>query len=172
MLYIMLVTWWIMGKKNTQSCGSDSKESACSTGDPASIPGSGRSPGEGNMEMATHSSILAWRIPWTEEPGGLQSMGLQRIGQDLATNTSTFFLSSWCFQSGGGKQEPSKQHMKCETGIKTELYSAAAAAKSLQSCPTLCDPRDNSPPGSPVPGVAQSRTRLKWLSSSSSSSSN
>ena len=40
------------------------------TGD--SIPGSGRSPGGG---MATHSSILAWRIPWTREPGGLQSMG-------------------------------------------------------------------------------------------------
>ena len=33
-------------------------------------------------EMATHSSILAWRIPWTEEPGGLQSMGLQRGGPD------------------------------------------------------------------------------------------
>ena len=35
--------------------------------------------------MATHSSILAWRIPWTEEPGGLQSTGLQRVGHDLAT---------------------------------------------------------------------------------------
>ena len=33
-------------------------------------------------EMATHSSILAWRIPWTEEPGGLQSMGSQRLGHD------------------------------------------------------------------------------------------
>ena len=33
-------------------------------------------------EMATHSSILAWRIPWTEGPGGLQSMGLQRVGHD------------------------------------------------------------------------------------------
>ena len=32
--------------------------------------------------MATHSSILAWRIPWTEEPGGLQSMGLQRVGHN------------------------------------------------------------------------------------------
>ena len=32
--------------------------------------------------MATHPSILAWRIPWTEEPGGLQSMGLQRVGHD------------------------------------------------------------------------------------------
>ena len=36
-------------------------------------------------EMATHSSILAWEIPWTEEPGGLQTMGLQRVGHDLAT---------------------------------------------------------------------------------------
>ena len=36
-------------------------------------------------EMATHSSILAWKIPWTEEPGGLQSMGLQRLRCDLAT---------------------------------------------------------------------------------------
>ena len=33
-------------------------------------------------EMATHSSILAWKIPWMEEPGGLQSVGLQRVGQD------------------------------------------------------------------------------------------
>ena len=41
-------------------------------------------------EMATHSSILAWRIPQTEEPGGLQSMGSQRIGHDWATTTFTF----------------------------------------------------------------------------------
>ena len=47
--------------------------------DAGSIPGSGRSPEEG---MATHSSILAWRIQWTEEPGRLQSMGSHRIGHD------------------------------------------------------------------------------------------
>ena len=40
--------------------------------------------------MATPSSILAWRIPWTEKPGGLQSMGSQRVRYDLATNTLTF----------------------------------------------------------------------------------
>ena len=49
-------------------------------GDMASTPGSGRSTEE---EMATHSSILAWEIPWTEEPGGLQSMGLQKVSHDL-----------------------------------------------------------------------------------------
>ena len=42
--------------------------------------------------METHSSILAWWIPWTEEPGGLQSMGSQRVGHHWTTNTSTFFL--------------------------------------------------------------------------------
>ena len=46
--------------------------------------------------MATHSSILAWKIPWTEEPGGLQSMGLQRVGHDRVTNTDTQGeLSDW-----------------------------------------------------------------------------
>ena len=40
-------------------------------------------------EMATHSSTLAWEIPWTEEPGGLQTMGSQRIGHNRVTNTLT-----------------------------------------------------------------------------------
>ena len=44
--------------------------------------------------MATHCSILAWRILWTEEPGGLQSMGLQRVRHDWATNTFTSFEDS------------------------------------------------------------------------------
>ena len=39
-------------------------------------------------EMATHSRTLAWKIPWTEEPGRLQSVGLQRVGHDLATSLS------------------------------------------------------------------------------------
>ena len=43
-------------------------------------------------EMATHSSILAWKIPWTEEPGRLQSMGLQRVGHDWATSLSLSFI--------------------------------------------------------------------------------
>ena len=59
--------------------GSAGQESACVVGDLGSIPGLGRSPGEGN---GYHSSILAWRIPWTEEPSGLQSMGSQRVRHD------------------------------------------------------------------------------------------
>ena len=46
--------------------------------------------------MAIHSSVLAWRIPWTEEPGGLQPGGLQRVGLDWATTTTT--RASWCAQ--------------------------------------------------------------------------
>ena len=65
--------------------GSDSKESACNEGDTGLIHGS--DPLE--KGMATHSSILAWEIPWTEKPGGLQSMGLQGVGHDGVTNTHT-----------------------------------------------------------------------------------
>ena len=54
-----------------------------------SIPGSGRSPRKVNSNPLQYSSILAWEIPWTEEAGGLQSMGLQRAGHDLATKTMT-----------------------------------------------------------------------------------
>ena len=45
--------------------------------------------------MATHSSTLAWKIPWTEEPGGLQSMGSRRVGHDLATSLSLFTFMHW-----------------------------------------------------------------------------
>ena len=57
--------------------GSDGKQSAYNAGDPGPIPGSGIFPGERNDAP---SSILAWEIPWTEEPGGPQSMWSQRVG--------------------------------------------------------------------------------------------
>ena len=62
--FIIVVNYALLGF----SGGSDSKESACDAGDPGLIPGLGRSL---EKKMVTHSSILAWRIPWTEEPGGL-----------------------------------------------------------------------------------------------------
>ena len=54
-------------------------------------------------EMAIHSRILAWRIPWTDEPGRLQSLGSQRVGHDRGTNTFTFF------QGSGSMRNPNKQ---------------------------------------------------------------
>ena len=74
--------------------GPAGKESACNVEVLGSIPGLGRSLEKG---MTTYSSILAWKIPWTEEPGGLQSMGLQRVGHDWATNTHTYTVLSHYF---------------------------------------------------------------------------
>ena len=54
-------------------------------GDVDLIPGWGRSPGEGNGNL--YSNILAWGIPWTEQPGRLHSMGSQRVEHNLMTNT-------------------------------------------------------------------------------------
>ena len=62
------------------------KETTSNAGDPGLIPGSGRSPGEGNGNPLHY---FAWEIPWTEEPGGLQSLELQRIKHDLATKLHT-----------------------------------------------------------------------------------
>ena len=64
----MGLPWWLTGK-----------ESACNAGDLSSIL-SQEDPLE--KEMAIHSSILAWEIPWTEEPGGLESTWSQRVGHD------------------------------------------------------------------------------------------
>ena len=75
-------------------CGSVSKKSACNAGDPGSIPGSGRCPGEGNANpfpsvfLPGKSNILAWGNPRTEEPGGLQSVGLQIVKHNLVTTPS------------------------------------------------------------------------------------
>ena len=82
--FITSATWEVLRLLG----GSDGKESACSAGDPASVFGS-----EDPLAkwMATHSSIFAWRIPWTEEPGRLQPLGLQRVGHNWATDIFIHF---------------------------------------------------------------------------------
>ena len=84
--------------------------------------------------MASHSSTLAWKIPWTEEAGGLQSMGSLRVGHNWTTSLSLTYI-------GGGSGNP------------------------LQ-CSCLENPRDGGAWWAAIYGVAQSRTRLKRLSSS------
>ena len=86
--------WYMSGGSHCIICedflgGSDSKESSCNSGDSGLIPGLRRPLEKGT---ATPSSILAWRIPWTEKSGGLQSMGSQRVGHDCVVNT----LSACC----------------------------------------------------------------------------
>jgi len=60
--------------------------------------------------------------------------------------------------AGAPDREPAMSSMKPMASSCVYLWNAAAATKSLQSCPTLCDPIDGSPPGSPVPGILQART--------------
>ena len=88
--------------------------------------------------MAPHSSTLAWKIPWTEEPGRLQSMGSLRVGHNWATSLSLFTFMHW-----RRKWQPTPVFLPGESQDGGAWWAA-------------------------VYGVAQSQTRLKWLSSSSS----
>ena len=125
--------------------------------------------------MATHSIILVWRIPWTEKPVRLQSTGSQRVRHDwcdLAHMHTMYYcqfllnirkiwnsLSLYIESLSNLIPIMPMDHFSLYFG---DNQTAAAAAKSLQSCPTLCDPVDSSPPGSPVPGILQTRT-LEWV---------
>jgi len=86
--------------------------------------------------MAPHSSTLAWKIPWTEEPGRLQSMGSQRVRHDWATSLSLFTFMHW-----RKKWQPTPVFLPGESQGQRAWWAA-------------------------VYGVAQSRIQLKWLSSS------
>ena len=76
--------------------GSSGKESACNAGDPVRFLGQ-EDPLE--REMATHSNILAWRIPCTDEPGRVQSMGLHRVGHDWATSLTHSLICLYSVKS-------------------------------------------------------------------------
>ena len=85
----------------------------------------------------------------------------------METGTDFIFLGSKITADGDCSHEI-KRHLLLGRKAMTNLAAAAAAAaKSLQSCPTLCDPIDGSPPGSPIPGILQGRT-LEWVAISSS----
>ena len=79
----------------------DGKESARSARDPGLIPGLGRSLEKG---MAIHFSVLAWRIPWAEKTGEIQSMGSKRVGHDRATHTIPFKENIWIQENKSGSQ--------------------------------------------------------------------
>ena len=81
------------------------KASAYKVEDPGSIPGR-EDPLE--KETATHSSILVWKIPWTEEPGRLQSVGLQRVRHDWATSQEVLYYFGHAMQLEGS-QFPDKR---------------------------------------------------------------
>ena len=108
-------------------------------------------------EMATHSSILAWEIPWTEETDGLQSMGLQRVGHDLANKQQQKHRreKSCIFWWLCSREETAEDLLRlCKFPkntlgkIKIHEYTQACAVLCwiTRSCLTLCNPIDCSPP--------------------------
>ena len=103
-------------------------------------------------EMITYSSILAWRIPWTED--SFHGVAKSRTRRKQLSMPVHMYM---CIHT----------HIYIHTHkytYKLPIQAAAAtAAKSLQSCSTLCDPIDGSPPGSAIPGILQART-LEWVS--------
>ena len=82
-LFLMLIFSSCVNIGTLNFSGSDGEESACNVGHLGLIPGSGL-----EKEMTTHSGILAWKTPGTEEPGRLQSMGPHRVRHDRATLTN------------------------------------------------------------------------------------
>ena len=84
--------------------------------------------------MAPHSSILAWKIPWTEEPGGLQSIGSRRVGHDWTTSLSLFIFMHWRRKWQPtpvflpGESQGRRSLVGCRLWGRTESDLAAAAA--------------------------------------------
>ena len=111
---------------------------------------------------------LGWLIGWNEQKPTLCSYSVTKLCPtlcdpmdqgSLSFTISQSLLKLMCIEL----VMPSNHLIFCPRGSKSLLqHHAAAAAKSLQLCPTLCDPIDSSPPGSPVPGILQVRT-LEWV---------
>ena len=138
--------------------------------------------------MASHSSTHAWKIPWMEEPGRLQSMGSLRVGRGWATSLSLFTLTQlrrkWHptpvllrGKSHGQRSLVGYSSWGCEESDMTERlhfhFSLSCTGEGYGNplqCSCLENPRDGGAWWAAVYGVAQSRTRLTRLSSSSSSS--
>ena len=143
--------------------------------------------GEGN---GTPLQYFAWKIPWMEEPGRLQSMGSLRVGHDCATSLSLFTFMHWrrkwqptpVFLPGESqgrgslmaavrgitqsrtqlKRLSSSRTIPLSMGCSRQEYWLLLLLLSCFSCVQLCDPIDSSPPDSPVPGILQART-LEWV---------
>ena len=116
--------------------------------------------------MAPHSSTLAWKIPWIEEPGRLQSMGSLRVGYDSASSLFSLFT----FMHWRRKWQPTPVFLPGQSQEQRNLVGChflpqcmqvKSESEIAQSCPTLHDPVDCSPPGSSIHGIFQARV-LEW----------
>ena len=118
--------------------------------------------------MAPHSSTLAWKIPWIEEPGRPQSMGSQRVGHNLVTAAAKSLQS--CLTLRPHRWQPTRLPHPCDspgknTGVvchfPLQCMNVKNESQVIQSCPTPSDPTDCSLPGSSIHGIFQARV-LGW----------
>ena len=143
------------------------KESACQGRRHRFHPWLGKIPSL-EAEMATHSSLLAWRIPWIEEPGGLQSVGLQRVGDDwVRRHTLPFYIQylnicGFCVSKGGSWIQLSYSPPVRWFGVRYSVLSG--------SYPTLWDPWTAARQAPLSMGTLQARI-LEWVAMPSSRSS-
>ena len=135
--------------------------------------------------MAPHSSTLAWKIPWVEEPGRLQSMGYLRVGHNWTTSLSLFTFMHWrrkwqptpVFLPGKSHGQRSLVgcslwgHEELDTTDQLHFHFSVSCIGEGNGNPIQCscleNPRDGGAWWAAVYGVTQSQTGLKWLSSSS-----
>ena len=130
-----------------------------------------------------HRSTLAWKIPWTEEPGRLQSMGSLGVGHDWVTSLSLFTFMHWrrkwqlqcsCLENprdGGAWWAAVSGVAQSQTRLKwlSSMHCSGEGNGTPLQCSCLENPRDGGAWWAAVSGVAQSRIWLKWLSGSGSS---
>ena len=135
--------------------------------------------------MALHSSTLAWKIPWTQEPGRLQSMGSLRVEHDSVTSLSLFTFMHWRRKQQStpvflpGESQGRWSLVGCHLWGRTELDTTEVTQQQQQqgsmsrlsnqcarlcvfSCVRLCDSMDSSPPASSIHGIILARI-LEWV---------
>ena len=101
-------------------------------------------------EMATHSSVLAWRIPGTGEPGGLPSLGSHRVRHDWSDLAAAAAGNKNIFMD-------KRIDFGCQKEGKDWEFGTVLCAKSFQSHPTLCNPMDCSLPGSSIHRISRQK---------------
>ena len=135
--------------------GSVVKNLPAGAGDAGSIPGLGRPPGGG---MATHSSVLAWRIPWTEKPGGLQSMGFSESDTtEVTLHTLIYYFPGDSVVKNPPANTRDVRDMGSIPGLGRSL--GKGNGNSLQ-CSCLGNPMDREAWRATVHGVTSSWTQL------------
>ena len=113
--------------------------------------------------MAPHSSTLAWKIPWTEEPGGLQSMGSLRGGHDWATSLSLFTFMHW-----GGKWQPTPVFLPRETEGRGSLVGCRLYGRTASDTTDSTSQQQHVPQGKLFPATVRTSHILHCSSIASS----